>query len=95
MEIYVIQHVLGEKPGLVIGDGVILEWPYEARKPTSKIYKTWATQYEEYLESIKYKKMRAAEYPSVQDQLDTLYHTGVEGLRAQLKIVKDKYPKPE
>ena len=41
-----------------------------------------------------YKYQRAAEYPSIPDQLDTLYHSGLDAWKAEIKTVKDKYPKP-
>lgn len=40
-----------------------------------------------------YKYQRAAEYPSIADQLDTLYHGGYDAWKAQVKAIKDKYPK--
>ena len=40
-----------------------------------------------------YKELRAAEYPSVVDQLDKIYHTGIDGWKTDIKVVKDKYPK--
>ena len=43
---------------------------------------------------VKYKDDRAAEYPSVVDQLDDIYHNGIDGWKATIKTTKDKYPKP-
>lgn len=40
-----------------------------------------------------YKELRAAEYPSIVDQLDKIYHTGIDGWKADIQVVKDKYPK--
>ena len=40
-----------------------------------------------------YKYQRAKEYPSIPDQLDTLYHSGLDAWKAQIKTVKDKFPK--
>lgn len=40
-----------------------------------------------------YKLNRAKEYPSIQDQLDDIYHNGVDAWKATIKAVKDKYPK--
>ena len=40
-----------------------------------------------------YKELRAAEYPSIVDQLDKIYHTGIEGWKTDIQVVKDKYPK--
>tara|TARA_R110002167_G_scaffold138637_1_gene325953 strand:- start:82 stop:390 length:309 start_codon:yes stop_codon:yes gene_type:complete len=44
---------------------------------------------------IEYKKLRKLEYPAIEDQLDLLYHEGIEGWKKIIKDVKDKYPKPE
>jgi len=40
-----------------------------------------------------YQRDRAEEYPSIVDQLDDLYHNGIEGWKTTIKAVKDKYPK--
>lgn len=43
-----------------------------------------------------YQRNRAAEYPSIGEQLDMIYHAGQGGdaFQAAIKAVKDKYPKP-
>ena len=41
-----------------------------------------------------YKDQRAAEYPSIVDQLDLLYHGGMEAWKSAIQAVKDRYPKP-
>jgi len=41
----------------------------------------------------KYQRDRAAEYPSIKDQLDDIYHNGVDGWKTTIKAIKDKYPK--
>jgi len=46
------------------------------------------------LENDSYKSKRRAEYPSVADQLDDIYHNGIDGWKATIKAVKDKYTKP-
>ena len=40
-----------------------------------------------------YKYKRQAEYPSILDQLDDIYHNGIDGWKTTIKAVKDKYPK--
>jgi len=40
-----------------------------------------------------YQRDRANEYPSWQDQLDDIYHNGIDGWKATIKVIKDKYPK--
>ena len=46
------------------------------------------------LAATKYQRDRAVEYPSVVDQLDLIYHSGVDAWKAKIKETKDKYPKP-
>ena len=41
----------------------------------------------------KYQRDRAIAYPSIADQLDDLYHNGIDGWKATIKTIKDKYPK--
>ena len=40
-----------------------------------------------------YQRDRAAEYPSIADQLDDIYHNGIDAWKATIKTTKDKYPK--
>ena len=40
-----------------------------------------------------YKDLRAQAYPSIADQLDTIFHTGLDGWKEQIQATKDKYPK--
>ena len=45
------------------------------------------------LENDSYKSKRRAEYPSIEDQLDKIYHSGIDAWKADIKAVKDKYSK--
>tara|TARA_Y100000768_G_scaffold280880_1_gene215864 strand:- start:4060 stop:4338 length:279 start_codon:yes stop_codon:yes gene_type:complete len=40
-----------------------------------------------------YQYKRADEYPSIVDQLDDIYHNGIDKWKETIKAVKDKYPK--
>ena len=40
-----------------------------------------------------YADKRASEYPSLADQLDDIYHNGIDGWKTTIKAIKDKYPK--
>jgi hypothetical protein len=44
-----------------------------------------------------YRRNRAREYPSIQEQLDALYHAGVfpPEMAAKIRAVKEKYPQPQ
>jgi hypothetical protein len=41
-----------------------------------------------------YKAQRAQAYPSIADQLDLLYHGGMDAWREAIEAVKQEYPKP-
>ena len=45
------------------------------------------------LENDSYKSKRRDEYPSVVDQLDLIFHSGIDAWKAKIKETKDKYPK--
>jgi len=40
-----------------------------------------------------YKYKRKSEYPTIVDQLDDIYHNGIDGWKETIKATKDKYPK--
>jgi uncharacterized protein YpuA (DUF1002 family) len=53
------------------------------------------TQVEAWTDPNEYQYKRAAEYPSVKNQLDKIYHDGVDKWKEEMiKPIKDKYPKP-
>ena len=45
------------------------------------------------LAKLDYQFKRAREYPYIQDQLDLIYHSGIDAWKADIKAIKDKYPK--
>jgi hypothetical protein len=40
-------------------------------------------------------KELAEEYPPIVDQLDKIYHEGIDAWKADIKVIKDKYPKTQ
>ena len=44
-------------------------------------------------DALEYSRKREKEYPSIVDQLDDIYHNGIDGWKATIKVTKDKYPK--
>ena len=44
---------------------------------------------------VSYVGARVAEYPPIEDQLDKIYHSGINAWKADIKIIKDKYPKTQ
>ena len=45
-------------------------------------------------ESLEFQRKRKLEYPKIEDQLDLLFHKGIDGWKEEIQKVKDKYPKP-
>ena len=46
-----------------------------------------------YIDANAYKAQRAAAYPSIADQLDLLYHGGMDAWKAAITAVKEEFPK--
>jgi len=63
-------------------------------KPTESEIDAEVTRLQAAYDSKKYQRDRADEYPSVVDQLDLIYHSGIDAWKAKIKETKDKYPKP-
>jgi hypothetical protein len=40
-----------------------------------------------------YARNRATEYPALAEQLDEIFHNGIDSWKALIKVTKDKYPK--
>ena len=40
-----------------------------------------------------YRASRMEEYPPLEEQLDNIYHNGIDAWKATIKTIKDKYPK--
>ena len=45
------------------------------------------------LENNSYRSKRRAEYPNIEEQLDKIYHSGIDAWKTDIKTIKDKYPK--
>ena len=77
------------------GDGVVYihEWNLDIAQPTAEQIASYETagNAAEALQTIL--NNRANDYPSMADQLDDIYHNGIDAWKATIKITKDKYPK--
>ena len=49
----------------------------------------------DYVGVTTYTEARVAEYPPIKDQLDKIYHSGIDAWKADIKEIKDKYPKTQ
>ena len=67
-------------------DNCEIQWLEE----TSEISKT---DIKNKMSSMEYIYKREEEYPPIINQLDDLYHNGIDGWKSSIKAIKDKYPK--
>ena len=54
----------------------------------------WVDGVEELKAIQAYQSKRKSEYPKIEEQLDKIYHSGIDAWKADIKAIKDKYPKP-
>jgi len=71
----------------------IKEWNLDIAEPTDTQIASYETagNTAEALQTIL--NNRANEYPSIAEQLDDIYHNGIDAWKATIKTTKDKYPK--
>jgi hypothetical protein len=74
-------------------DSCTIEWLDGTSEISKSDIKTKVEELQKQYDNNKYQRDRAAEYPSIVDQLDDLYHNGIDGWKTTIKAVKDKYPK--
>jgi len=71
----------------------ITEWTGDDTQPTqAELESAWA-EYQAEQDSTQYQRDRATEYPAIADQLDDIFHNGIDGWKATIQLTKDKYPK--
>jgi len=74
--------------------GDVLEWLDDVQtEPTTAEIDAEVTRLQAVYDSNAYQRSRAVEYPSIADQLDDIYHNGIDAWKATIKVTKDKYPK--
>jgi len=72
----------------------VIEWnDTEQTQPTEQEIeiKLAELKYQEELNA--YQEKRKLEYPDWEDQLDKIYHDGINAWKTDIKAIKDKYPK--
>ena len=71
-------------------DGVSIELTPEEEE---EIRAEWAVNKAE-RDAIEYQENRRGDYPSIQDQLDQIFHEGIDKWKETIQAVKDAHPKP-
>ena len=85
--------IMAINPSAVINiQGGVIEWQDTPVISDADIQAKLSELQAEY-DANQYQRDRAKEYPSWQDQLDDIYHNGLDAWKATIKVTKDKYPK--
>ena len=78
-------------------DGPISEYVFTDKSeslPTEEAIQAKLKELKKQYSDRQYQRDRAVAYPPLEEQMDILYHGGVDALKAELKRTKDKFPKP-
>jgi hypothetical protein len=74
--------------------GETLEWLDDVQtEPTQAEIDAEVIRLQAEYDGNAYQRTRAVEYPTIADQLDDIYHNGIDAWKATIKVTKDKYPK--
>jgi len=89
--------VPGAQVSIAVGNGEVT-WINPPTAPITEdqiLAEQQRLQYEDDLNE--YRRNRAREYPSIEDQLDALYHAGVfpPAMAEKIRSIKVKYPPPQ
>jgi hypothetical protein len=74
-------------------DDCTIKWMDGTAEISKADIKTKIAELKTSYDNNKYQRDRAAEYPSIADQLDKIYHDGVDEWKKVIKKVKDDNPK--
>ena len=77
----------------VYGDGTIDWLSPDIAQPSEEAIKAKIQELQADYDSKQYQRDRAVAYDPIPEQLDQIYHD-MDGWKAKIKAVKDKYPKP-
>lgn len=90
--------IVSLRPGAVWACGsdyASLDWMDETQsKPTEFEVITELAYLQEVYEATEYQRLRIKAYPTIEDQMDMLFHLGYDGWKAEIQLIKDQYPKP-
>ncbi len=89
---YILSKAYPNKAWTMEGDAYEgLRWLDDSPKPSQE---ELDNAYISFKAANDYKTHRLNEYPVLADQLDDIFHNGIEGWRQTIQAVKDKFPKP-
>ena len=79
--------------GQLTGTNDIINYHDGQTPPSDSAIKTKLAEMQAEYDAQEYARNRASAYPAITDQLDEIYHNGIDSWKAVIKVTKDKYPK--
>ena len=79
--------------GFTTSGGEIVQWDSTDPQPTEQEIEVKLAELKYQEEVNVYQEKRKLEYPDWGDQLDQIYHSGIDVWKSDIKVIKDKYPK--
>ena len=89
---YALSNLRPNKQFIIRGNTI--EWLDVVEPPTEAEIQAEITRLQAEYDANEYQRKRASAYPSIADQLDKIYHEGIDAWKAQIAAVKQEYPKP-
>ena len=71
-----------------------LKWTDTNPKPDWQTVQAKIIELQADYDSKQYQRDRSTAYPSWQDQLDNIFHNGIDAWKAEIQAIKDQFPKP-
>ena len=89
----IYENLIIADPEKVSPENKVLWGSWSTDKPTEKSLTDALAKAQSDFDAQAYARNRQADYPSIPDQLDEIYHNGIDSWKAIIKVTKDKYPK--
>jgi len=80
-----VTHIYGDNEAYDVDHNLVTLHEEKVQAETNRLQAEYDAQ--------QYSRDRATEYPAITEQLDEIYHNGIDSWKAVIKVTKDKYPK--
>lgn len=81
-----------------VDENDVIEWYEDNIHPQpadADVHAKLAEMTEAWKKEVEYQNLRVGDYPEYHEQLDMIFHLGIDGWREKIQEIKDRYPKPE
>jgi hypothetical protein len=86
---------LVKDPSFILEEDNTITWlSTDKTQPTETEIQAKIIELQADYDSKQYQRDRADAYPSWQDQLDNIFHNGIDVWKSDIQAIKDQFPKP-